>query len=87
MELTKDKQDATLQTFLADLHLVSPLQPRDTFLVGITNAATIHYVDPTVGEQIRYVDVNSLFNTQTSFMRIELVGIPACILCLSQLAC
>ena len=62
------KQDATLQTFLTDLHLVSPLAPRDAFFGGRTNAATLHYqVDPTVGEQIRYVDVTSLYPTVNKY--------------------
>ena len=56
------KTDTQLQAFLADLDIVSPLEPRDAFFGGRTNAATLHHkVDESIGEEIRYVDVTSLY--------------------------
>ena len=58
------KTNTALQTFLADLNIVSPLEPRDAFFGGRTNAATLHYkVNDSQGEEIRYVDVISFYPT------------------------
>ena len=58
----KVKHDPTLQSFLSSLHLVEPLGPRDAFFGGRTNATTLYYkADATIGEEIRYVDVTSLY--------------------------
>ena len=56
------KTDLGLQEFLSTLNLVHPLNPRDAFFGGRTNAATLYYkADETQGEQIKYVDVTSLY--------------------------
>ena len=58
----KVKIDLGLQDFLSTLDLVHPLSPRDAFFGGRTNAATLYYkADETQGEQIKYVDVTSLY--------------------------
>ena len=58
----KVKYDPTLQSFLSSLQLVEPLEPRDTFFGGWTNATTLYYrADSTIGEQVRNVDVTSLY--------------------------
>ena len=51
-----------MQSLLSSLHLIEPLEPRDAFFGGQTNATTLYYkADATIGEQIRYVDVTSLY--------------------------
>ena len=56
------KTDATLGEFVANFEIVEPLEPRDAFFGGRTNAATLyHKADESVGEQIKYVDVTSLY--------------------------
>ena len=60
------KTDPQLQNFLADLQLVTPLEPRDAFFGGRTNAATLH-LDETKGEEIHYVDVTSLYPTVNKY--------------------
>lgn len=41
---------------------MDPLEPRDAFFGGRTNAATLyHKADQSIGEQIKYVDVTSLY--------------------------
>lgn len=56
------KTNPELQVFLQNLSIVSPLEPRDAFFGGRTNAATLHAeADPYQGEEIRYVDVTSLY--------------------------
>ena len=56
------KTDEELQAYLSTLELVPPLNPRDAFFGGRTNAGTLFYkADETQGEQIRYVDVTSLY--------------------------
>ncbi|XP_078364222.1 uncharacterized protein LOC144648571 [Oculina patagonica] len=56
------KTDLGLQEFLSTFNLVEPLNPRDAFFGGRTNAATLYYkADESQGEQIRYVDVTSLY--------------------------
>ena len=62
------KTDTALQSFLTDLAIVSPLEPRDAFFGGRTNAATLHHeVDESIGEEIRYVDVTSLYPTVNKY--------------------
>ena len=56
----KVKTDEDLKAYLSTLELVPPLNPRDAFFGGRTNAATLYY-KATEGEQIRYVDVTSLY--------------------------
>ena len=54
--------DPQIQEFLSLLELVEPLQPRDAFFGGRTGATTLHAtIDESKGEQIRYVDVTSLY--------------------------
>ena len=56
------KVDSDLQAFLTTLEIVHPLEPRDAFFGGRTNAATLyHKADQSIGEQIKYVDVTSLY--------------------------
>ena len=54
-----DNEPAVSQ-FLASYDLVPPLEPRDAFLGGRTGAAALHVVAGE-GEEIRYVDVTSLY--------------------------
>ena len=54
------KIDPEVQTFVEDLHIDSPLNPRDAFFGGCTNATTLHFkAEPH--QQIRYVDITSLY--------------------------
>lgn len=54
--------NTALADFLSTLEMVDPLNPRDAFFGGRTGAAKLyHKVDETKGEQIRYVDVTSLY--------------------------
>ena len=52
--------NADVQCFLASLELVPPLEPRDAFFGGRTGAVALHAVAGE-GEEIRYVDVTSLY--------------------------
>ena len=62
------KSDPELQAYLQDLSLVSPLEPRDAFFGGRTNAATLHAeANLDEGEEIRYVDVTSLYPTVNKY--------------------
>ena len=49
-----------VQRFLASLELVPPLEPRDAFFGGRTGAVSLHAVAGE-GEEIRYVDITSLY--------------------------
>ena len=56
------KTHPDLAPFLQTLKLVDPLDPRDAFFGGRTNAVKLHHeVDPTRGEKIKYIDVTSLY--------------------------
>ena len=52
--------NAEVQCFLASLELVPPLEPRDAFFGGRTGAVSLHAVAGE-GEEIRYVDITSLY--------------------------
>ena len=52
--------NAEVQSFLASLELVPPLEPREAFFGGRTGAVSLHAVAGE-GEEIRYVDVTSLY--------------------------
>ena len=53
---------ADLKTFLSSLEWTTPLQPRDAFFGGRTNAVKLHHhVDESQGERISYLDVTSLY--------------------------
>ena len=54
------EQDPTVKQFVADFSLVEPLQPRQAFFGGRTGAVSVHAV-ASEGEEIRYVDVTSLY--------------------------
>lgn len=56
----KKRKNLQLQTFLKELELFSPLEPRDAFYGGRTGAASF-YVKAESGEDIKYVDVTSLY--------------------------
>ena len=49
-----------IQTFVEELVLDEPLNPRDAFFGGRTNATTLHF-KAKPHQQIRYVDVCSLY--------------------------
>ena len=56
------KTHPDLAPFLQTLKLVNPLDPRDAFFGGRTNAVKLHHeVDPARGEKIKYIDVTSLY--------------------------
>ena len=54
-----DNEPAVSQ-FLRSFDLVPPLEPREAFLGGLTGAMALHAVAGE-GEEIRYVDVTSLY--------------------------
>ena len=54
------KTNEEVQCFLASLELVPPLEPRDAFFGGRTGAVSLHTVAGE-GEEIRYVDITSLY--------------------------
>lgn len=54
--------DATLAEFVSQLEMVEPLNPHEALFRGRTNGAKLyHKVDETLGEQIKCVDVTSLY--------------------------
>jgi len=56
------KTNEALRRFLATYQKVDPLEPRNVFFGGRTNAVRLHHtVDQSQGEQITYVDVTSLY--------------------------
>ena len=52
------KQDPDLKAFVKNFRHVAPLQPRDAFYGGRTNAIKLHHKCQP-GEEIRYYDVTS----------------------------
>ena len=54
------KTDQAVNRFLSSFDLVPPLQPRDAFFGGRTGAVALHAVAGE-GEEIRYVDITSLY--------------------------
>ena len=54
------KKNAEVQQFLNSFDLVPPLQPRDSFFGGRTEAVALHAVAGE-GEEIRYCDITSLY--------------------------
>ncbi|XP_032067185.1 uncharacterized protein LOC116504335 [Thamnophis elegans] len=54
------KRDAGLKQFLTDSKIPTPLNPRDAFFGGRTNATCLYY-KPKQGEQILYYDFTSLY--------------------------
>ena len=55
------KTNQAIQTFLAQQTFVSPLNPRDAFFGGRTNAVKLHHVVDLPDEKIHYQDVTSLY--------------------------
>ena len=55
------RDDDTLRTWLDDHPIVEPLQPRDAFFGGRTNAVKLHHRVTAPGETIKYQDVTSLY--------------------------
>ncbi|KAG8141380.1 hypothetical protein E2320_007003 [Naja naja] len=55
------KSDESLKHFLAHRKLSTPLNPRDAFFGGRTNATCLYY-KPKQGEQILYYDFTSLYS-------------------------
>ena len=54
------KTDPQLKSFLQDLEMVPPLEPRDAFY-GVHTAAATLYAKGNPGEDIKYCDVTSLY--------------------------
>ena len=54
------KTDQAVNRFLSSFDLVPPLQPRDAFFGGRTEAVALHAVAGE-GEEIRYTDITSLY--------------------------
>ncbi|XP_053392045.1 uncharacterized protein LOC128554759 [Mercenaria mercenaria] len=54
------KEDQHMKTFVDQLDIVTPLEPRDAFYGGRTEAYTM-YKEATVDENIKYYDVTSLY--------------------------
>ena len=52
--------NAAVRQFLSSFDLVPPLEPRDAFFGGRTGAVTLH-AKAGEGEEIRYVDITSLY--------------------------
>jgi len=56
------KTDPDLRRFLDTFQIVEPLEPREAFFEGRTNAVKLHHVtDVAQGEKTKYVDVTSLY--------------------------
>ena len=56
------QSDEALKEFLDTLEITDPLHPREAFFGGRTNAITLYSkVDKSKGEEIRYIDVTSLY--------------------------
>ena len=53
--------DAALKTWLTRWNPVTPLEPRDAFFGGRTNAVRLHHRCTAPGERILYQDVTSLY--------------------------
>ena len=57
------KSSEDLKQFLESYKMVEPLNPRDAFFGGRTNAIRLqHVVNDDQGEQIKYVNVTSLYS-------------------------
>ena len=70
------KTSPDLSLFLNTLEIVDPLQPRNAFFGGRTNAVKLHHVtDVSQGEKIKYVDVTAL-NPWVNKTQEYLVGHP-----------
>ena len=54
------KTNADLRQFLDTLEIVNPLQPRNAFFGGRTNAVKLHHV-ANQEEEIEYIEVTSLY--------------------------
>ena len=56
------KSNEDLKQFLASYEMFEPLNPRDAFFGGRTNALRLHHAaNEDQGEQIKHVDVTSLY--------------------------
>ncbi|XP_020627706.1 uncharacterized protein LOC110064940 [Orbicella faveolata] len=56
------KTDPDLRQFIDTFQIVDPLEPREAFFRGRTNAVKLHHVNNvTQGEKTEYVDVTSLY--------------------------
>ena len=53
-------ENCELKEFLSTLKIVEPLNPRDAFFGGRTNATVLHY-EAKLNEMIKYADINSLY--------------------------
>ena len=70
------EQREDVRNFVADLDLVEPLNPRDAFCGGHTNAVKLyHLADITSGEKINYYDFTSLYRSSIRIPSI-LSGTP-----------
>ena len=57
-QMIKDQDQ--IQNFVENLHIVPPLEPRDAFFGGRTEAFTL-YADASAAKNIKYYDVTSLY--------------------------
>ena len=64
------KTNPTLMEFLKTFSLSEPLNPRDSFFGGRTNGVRLHCV-AAAGEQIHYVDTNTLYPYVNKQKRIQ----------------
>ncbi|KAG8139280.1 hypothetical protein E2320_002118 [Naja naja] len=71
-DMLKTSED--LKCFLADRKLPTPLNPRDAFFWGRTNATCLYY-KPKQGEQILYYDFTSLYPFVNK-NKVYLIGHP-----------
>ena len=56
------KTHEALRQFLDTFEIVDPLQPRNAFFGGRTNAVKLHHMaERRLGEKIKYIDVTSLY--------------------------
>ena len=56
------KTNDELRQFLDTLEIIEPLQPRNAFFGGRTNAVKLHHMaERRLGEKIEYIDVTSLY--------------------------
>lgn len=62
-EFTKElKENLVMRNFIDQLNLQAPLDPREAFYGGRTNAAVL-YREVADDEQIKYYDINRLLDS------------------------
>lgn len=62
MQATNSSIETQTFVLLFLLSLPTPLEPRDAFFGGRTNTAALYYkTDTLIGEELKYMDVTSLY--------------------------